>query len=273
LNRTRTLPAKSRATINVAKDLGANRVLISGGVPAGYENWVESVAVSDAPLWFVLRLKQELEHAGIAVKGRARAVAPPDGLPGDPRRWIELGAVASPPVASIVQKMMKISQNLYAQLLLLQAGARSETPPEDFTSEELGLKRLREFAGRAGIRANELQLDDGAGLSRSGLVSPNALVQLLRFMNSHPARESFRAGLPEAGTDGTMRARLKELKGRLHAKTGTIRYVSTLAGYVVTEAGEELAFAIMLNAYAGGDREEVDGVMRLLARLSETTRN
>jgi D-alanyl-D-alanine carboxypeptidase/D-alanyl-D-alanine-endopeptidase (penicillin-binding protein 4) len=118
-------------------------------------------------------------------------------------------------------------------------------------------------------------LDDGAGLSRSGLVTSEAMVQLLRYMAQHKAVEAFRDSLPEAGTDGTLKTRLKELRGKLRAKTGTIRYVNTLGGYLTTAAGEELAFSIMLNAAAApgaSNKDEVDAIPRLVAQLSERTR-
>jgi D-alanyl-D-alanine carboxypeptidase/D-alanyl-D-alanine-endopeptidase (penicillin-binding protein 4) len=180
-----------------------------------------------------------------------------------------LGGCTSPPLSQIVREMMKRSQNLYAQLLLLQTGAQ----PGAFagaTTEERGVNRLEEFASRIGIKPGELLLDDGAGLSRSALVTPDAFIRLLRFMSKSA---EFRASLPEAGTDGTLRNRLPELKGRLWAKTGTIRFVDTLSGYLTTSTGEPVAFSIMLNAYAPprghGSREEIDAAVRLLAQLGE----
>jgi len=279
VNRTRTLAPKARGTINVERSANRNRIVVFGGVPKAYDSWVETVSIPDAPLWFGDRLKEELARAGITVTGRVRSIAPPEDLKTDPSRLVELGRAASPPIGAIVQKMMKASNNFYAQLLLLQVGAKdlkanpnTGTPP----TEELGIRRLMDFAGRAGIPTTDLLLDDGTGLSRSGLVSPRAIVQLLRYMATHPAKDSFRASLPEAGTDGTLRPRLKELKGRLWAKTGTLQYVNTLAGYLVTVSGEQLAFAMMLNAYAppvgDKDRDELDTVVRLLARLGEPSR-
>jgi D-alanyl-D-alanine carboxypeptidase/D-alanyl-D-alanine-endopeptidase (penicillin-binding protein 4) len=68
---------------------------------------------------------------------------------------------------------------------------------------------------------------------------------------------------------------LKQLKGRLRAKTGTIRYVNTLSGYLTTKANEELAFSIMLNAYSspGGahNKDEVDAIPALVAELADCT--
>jgi D-alanyl-D-alanine carboxypeptidase/D-alanyl-D-alanine-endopeptidase (penicillin-binding protein 4) len=135
---------------------------------------------------------------------------------------------------------------------------------------------MGDFVERAGIRRGDVLLDDGAGLSRSGMITAGATVQLLRAMAKHPAAEVFKASLPEAGTDGTLRTRLKELKGRLRAKTGTLQFVNTLSGYITTDAGEELAFSILLNAYnpvpGTNRRDEVDAIPRLIARLKERTK-
>ena len=166
---------------------------------------------------------------------------------------------------------MKVSQNLYAQLLLLQVGANSQDASGQATTEELGVKQLGEFIRRAGLRPADVLLDDGAGLSRACLVTPDALVQLLRYMAKHQAAAEFQASLPEAGTDGTLRTRFKELGGKLRAKTGTIRYVNTLSGYMTTTAGDDLAFAIMLNAYdppsGSNSRDDLDVIPRLAMRL------
>jgi D-alanyl-D-alanine carboxypeptidase/D-alanyl-D-alanine-endopeptidase (penicillin-binding protein 4) len=214
-------------------------------------------------------LKAELASAGIPVAGKLRT-----------RSWleemnngalVELGHTDSPPLSEILQKMMKPSQNLYAQLLLLQVGAQSKTPAG--TTDAAGLAQLSSFAKRAGIPEDEILLDDGAGLSRASLVTPNAIVRLLEYMAGHSQAGIFRDSLPEPGGEGTLRNRLADLKGRLRAKTGTIRYVSALSGYLTTVAGEELAFSILLNAYSGSpssSRAAMDGIVRLLATLDDT---
>jgi D-alanyl-D-alanine carboxypeptidase/D-alanyl-D-alanine-endopeptidase (penicillin-binding protein 4) len=132
---------------------------------------------------------------------------------------------------------------------------------------------MNEFMRQAGAEPREVRLDDGAGLSRSALVTPNAIVQLLRYMTRHTEAQAFRNALPEPGGDGTLRNRLTDLKGRLSAKTGSFRFVDTLAGYLKSAGGDELAFAIMLNAYdppnGRSSRDEIDAVVRLTARLGK----
>jgi D-alanyl-D-alanine carboxypeptidase/D-alanyl-D-alanine-endopeptidase (penicillin-binding protein 4) len=169
--------------------------------------------------------------------------------------------------------MLKPSQNLYAQLLLLQAGARSTLRAD--STEDAGTGEVRAFAKRAGIDPAEVLLDEGSGLSRSCLVTPNALVGVLQFMFKHPHKDLFREALPAPG-EGTLRSRFRDWRdqqsGRkieLKAKTGSLRYVSTLSGYLRSGNGEPLAFAIILNAYNGATspRDEVEAVVRLLARF------
>jgi D-alanyl-D-alanine carboxypeptidase/D-alanyl-D-alanine-endopeptidase (penicillin-binding protein 4) len=272
INRTTTVASKIRGSISIERAIGQNHAYVSGSLAKGASPWTDSISVANAPLWFVSLLKEELTRAGVVVTGNLRVIAAPENPRSEVGRLKEVASVTSVDIGTIVHKMMKASQNLYAQLLLLQVGATAPNQ-QNATTEEAGLKRLADFVQQAGIRPEQVRLEDGAGLSRAGLVSPAATVQLLRYMARHKTAELFRDSLPEAGTDGTLRNRLKELKGKLHAKTGTIRYVNTLSGYITTAGGEELAFSLMLNAYdppsGPNSRDEIDAIPRLLARLGE----
>src|SRR5436190_2841735 len=88
------------------------------------------------------------------------------------------------------------------------------------------------------------------------------------------ARDWFEA-LPIAGVDGTLKNRMKDTAaaGNVRAKTGTLRYVYALSGYVTTAAGERLAFSIMLNNYYNADRQiaprdDLDAIPIMLANFS-----
>lgn len=171
--------------------------------------------------------------------------------------------------------MMKPSQNLYAQLLLLQVGSRS-LQGKQISTEEAGIDALQTFVEQAGIPRDEVRLDDGSGLSRSSLVTPAALVALLRHMDAHPHREAFLDSLPLAGRDGSLRQRFRgtSLEGNLRAKTGSLRYVHTLSGFLTNTSGQRLVFAAMLNAYAPPASEPPapsgrDALEGLVLRLAE----
>ena len=177
--------------------------------------------------------------------------------------------------------MMKSSHNLHAQLLLLQVGAAPSADGEgEQTSEQAGLAVLPAFLAKAGLGVGEARIEEGSGLSRHNLVTPRALVGLLEYMRRHPHANVFLESLPVAGVDGTLRTRLRgtPAEGNLRAKTGSLSQVSTLAGYVNTAAGEPLAFALLLNNYAGGPddrpgRAELDDLAVMLASLRQHTRD
>jgi D-alanyl-D-alanine carboxypeptidase/D-alanyl-D-alanine-endopeptidase (penicillin-binding protein 4) len=141
--------------------------------------------------------------------------------------------------------MNTISDNLTAELLLRELGRAPGRPGSVAT----GVAVVREVAGRLGLDLDALVPIDGSGLSRRNLISAENLCRLLVAMDAHPAREAFRASLPVAGRDGTLRARLTEgpAAGNARAKTGSLALVSALSGYVTTADGERIAFALVTN--------------------------
>jgi len=235
--------------------------------------------------------------------------------PLDADKLIELGAIESLPLRDLVREVQKPSQNLYTDLVLAHLGAlaqaKASTPksmsvtlsrssatgvvvgagddsqpgaarlinlPQSNrleTSEEAGIRQLREFLDQAGVRRGDVYFEEGSGLSRNNVATPNATLALLQFMSRHAEADAYLNALPIAGVDGTLRNRMKNTPaaGNVRAKTGTLRWANSLSGYVTTAAGERLAFSIMLNRYAALDiehsgRAEIDKIAVLLAGFS-----
>jgi D-alanyl-D-alanine carboxypeptidase/D-alanyl-D-alanine-endopeptidase (penicillin-binding protein 4) len=141
------------------------------------------------------------------------------------------------------------------------------------TTEDLGIETVKAFLREAGIPAESLVLSDGSGLSRNDMITAEASVQLLTYMNRHRYADAFRAALPIAGVDGTLRNRLKNTlaENNLRAKTGSLSSAASLAGYVTTAAGEKLAFSIIVNNYPDGVEPRtacIDPIAVLLASFS-----
>jgi len=274
INRTRTVNRDGQRPIALYRPLGENVVYVSGQLPLG-TNHTDAVSVHNPALWFVTRLKQTLEQRGVTVSGRPRAMnwLDREANPLDVTRLVEISSTESRSLSEIVGKMMKPSQNLYAQLLLLQVGAiHQKTEDRNQTTEEAGIAELQRFAAQAGIQRGELLFDEGSGLSRRALVTPNAIVGLLKFMGRHRYADIYREALPIAGVDGTLRNRMKgtAAERNVRAKTGTIGYVNTLSGYVTTAAGERLAFSLVLNAYdADGNNSIKDDPDPIAVMLAE----
>ena len=272
VNRTRTTGTNVSAAISVIRPVGERRVYITGTLPLKYGTYVDAVTVPDPARWFVEMLREALAKESIVIRGKARTRSWPDDPKLDASKQKEIGFTESVPIGEIIPNMLKPSQNLYAQLLLLQTGARSLQTGG--STEDLGIKELRAFVKRAGIDPGEVLLEEGSGLSRSGLVTPNALAEVLKYVAAQPYRNMFREALPGPG-EGTLRSRFRDWregpgakKVELRAKTGSLRNVSSLSGYLRRGDGENLAFALMLNGYDGATnaRDEVEAIVRTLAR-------
>lgn len=296
-NLTVTTEARFARDLRFVRPLSRNTVFVEGTLPTGDPGQTQSVSVPEPARWFGETFVEVLEQHGIRMGGRVRVTDAfaPDGDSIEASRRVELAKVESRPLRDLLPLMMKPSQNLHAQLLLLQVGraARAKARPAfDLTratvphgsrlttDEEAGLEAMESFLREAGIAPGEASFEEGSGLSRRDAVTPAATVRLLRFMDRHASAEVFRASLPVAGVDGTLRTRLRDTPaaGNARAKTGTLSGVNTLAGYVTSGAGERFAFSLMLNHYRSTEpdrpaRAELDEVVALLASLTWRTQS
>jgi D-alanyl-D-alanine carboxypeptidase/D-alanyl-D-alanine-endopeptidase (penicillin-binding protein 4) len=307
INRIQTAAKGVESRVVIYRPLGENIVYVSGRLPVDHKGYIQSIAVHNPAGLFVNLLKDLLARRGISVTGRARVIdwKYREVTPVDFTKLTELGAVESVPIKDLVRETLKPSQNLYSQLLLLQVGANhwpetwagslqgslaaggaarpepappAPTAPDaraERTTEELGLEAMNDLLARAGVRKGDVLLEEGSGLSRRDVITPNATVAILSFMSRHQLADVYRNALPVAGVDGTLQNRMKgtAAAGNVRAKTGTLRYVYALSGYVTTASGERFAFSILLNNYFNSDkaiaaREDVDAIPIMLAGFS-----
>ena len=183
----------------------------------------------------------QLRRRGIVVHGPPRQAAAPAGAR-------VLAAVASPPLAQIVQWMLTESNNVIAENLARQV-AIAAGQPATFRGAARAVARTARQLGVTGIR-----LVDGSGLSPRDRITPAALVDLISLAAS-PARAALRpvlTGLPVAGFSGTLApgdpgfgASGRPALGVVRAKTGNLSTVATLAGVAYARNGQLLAFAVM----------------------------
>jgi serine-type D-Ala-D-Ala carboxypeptidase/endopeptidase (penicillin-binding protein 4) len=317
MNRTQTAAKGTESRITVYRPIGENIIYVSGRLPVDSKGYKGSVSAHNPAGLFAGLFKDALARRGIIVTGRARSIdwKYREVTPIDFAKLIELGFVESLPLKDIVRETLKPSQNLYAQLLLLQVGANSsqnasarepgdaatgdanrlyasssptkinQAPassisPErpEQTTEQAGIEAMTAFLAEAGVKKGDVLLEEGSGLSRKDVITPNATIALLSYMSRHRSGEYYRAGLPVAGVDGTLQNRMKgtAAAGNARAKTGSLRYVYTLSGYVATAAGERLAFSIMLNNYYNAEqtsspRSDIDAIVVMLAGFAGTS--
>lgn len=201
-------------------------LIVDRGKVDGYTS--RNPALSAAALF-----RSELRRAGVAVAGRARVgrTRAPD---------FPLAFVHSATLGEIVRSMGVESDNFVAEMLLKQLGAQESGRGTSAGGAAIVTAILR----TAGVPLGGVRLVDGSGLSYLNRLTAASLVGLLRLAWVDPEfRAIFLRTLPVAGVSGTLRDRLRRVRGRVYAKTGTTNAASTLAGYV----RGRYAFAILHN--------------------------
>ena len=148
-------------------------------------------------------------------------------------------------ISQILDRMMKKSDNFYAESMFYQTAA----------SARKGLARARDarditkrLIARLGLGDNPYKIADGSGLSLYNYVSTELLCTLLRHAWRSPSiQDALLPSLPIAGVDGTLKDRMKKTsaQGNVRAKTGTVTGISSLAGYCTAANGHQLCFAII----------------------------
>ena len=125
-----------------------------------------------------------------------------------------------------------------------------------------------------GVPADGFQLVDGSGLSRRDVLAAETLLAILVRMYDPAGATPWMTGLPIAGIDGTLAARMKGTPGEnnVRAKTGTMSNVRSLAGYVRTRDGETLAFAAMVNNFEGTGAQANAALDAIAVRLASFSR-
>ena len=218
---------------------------LQGALPADASMWTRRLAVHDGALYAGMLMREHLHAARIEVLGTVRrGITPPSAVVSARHASRELSA-------SLID-FVKASNNHGMECLLKRMGANTSLQPGSWKN---GTAAVRAFlAQQVGIEPSSYVLADGSGDSRYNFFTPAQLVSLLSFMRrSFAAGPEFVASLPIGGLDGTLRTRMgpPELHGRVRAKTGTMTSVSNLAGYLATDEGDVLAFAIFSEGYAG----------------------
>jgi D-alanyl-D-alanine carboxypeptidase/D-alanyl-D-alanine-endopeptidase (penicillin-binding protein 4) len=226
-------------------------------------------ALLDPALVVARRFRQALIDQGIVVTGQARSRhRQPNATAAATAVGVELATRISPPLGQILQTMEKCSVNLHAETLLLEAAFQARG---ELMSRKQALEDEKAFFAGKGVPADQFELYDGSGLSRSNLVTPAAVTALLLAIQSAPWRDIFIASLPVGGVDGTLERRFGgDPRARLiHAKTGTLRHVTALSGY----AADRFAFSIFVNDFFPADRaavlKAVDTIALEIVRATE----
>jgi serine-type D-Ala-D-Ala carboxypeptidase/endopeptidase (penicillin-binding protein 4) len=268
------------------------RVRFAGSYPlaCGERSW--PLAATDAAGYDVRLVAQVWRELGGQLGGSVRDGRVPVGA----RQAFEL---VSPPLAEVVRDINKFSNNLMAEQLFLSLAAPSPaapaavavalaparvaaapaaaasppagSPPDaaaplplvSIGPEDARAALRRWLAGRFGeATAQRTVIDNGSGLSRDTRLSAALLAQLLQAAWASGVMPELMSSLPITGLDGTLK-RSTASAGRAHLKTGSLRDVAAVAGYVLSDTGKRYVLVAIVNhPSAAASRPALDALVQ-----------
>jgi len=256
-NTTSKTGKKESSSFWVARPPNSNNLTARGNVKTAHTKPVK-VAIHDPAMIFGNTLATALRANGISVSQikRVSTSAPPS-------QGKKL-YVRTTPISDALLRSNRDSYNLYAEVLLKRLAALATGRPGTFDEGAT----VVEAAVTQRLSSNQhLTVADGSGMSRNNRVSPTTLARWLASFNiEEPTGNTLLRSLATPGT-GTLRSRFKDMQfdgATIYAKSGYLRGVCTLSGYIVFENGRlPLVFSILVNEIKG----TVKGAKKMQERI------
>jgi serine-type D-Ala-D-Ala carboxypeptidase/endopeptidase (penicillin-binding protein 4) len=203
------------------------RIRFTGSFPASCGEKVWPVAYA-APQQFAARAIAGMwQQVGGQLAGQVREGVVPANLQA-------VFTVESPALSEVIRDINKFSNNVMAQQLFLTLSQQARG-----TGREVPV------------------FDNGSGLSREERISVLGLARLLQFAWGSPTMSELMSSLPVTGLDGTLKR--SKSQSIAHLKTGSLRDVAGIAGYVDGANGKRLILVAVLNhANAQAARSALD---------------
>jgi len=248
INNTKTVSANSQESFKITRDWmnKKNTIIVEGDVPKvkviDSTAQTEKVNLLNPEKYFLTLFKERLEQKGIQCEK-------PSGIKILEANSIYLAAI-NRSIDTVLSEVNKDSDNLDAEMIIYSIAFNDSGAP---ATADNGLEAVKRIIDSVGFNSDDYYLADGSGVSHYNLVSAELLSEFLK--NIYYVRKDlfdlFYNSLAIAGVDGTIRNRMRGTfaEGNVHAKTGTIKGVSNLSGYVTSKNGHLLAFSILIQNF------------------------
>jgi D-alanyl-D-alanine carboxypeptidase/D-alanyl-D-alanine-endopeptidase (penicillin-binding protein 4) len=228
----------SKKSGNVILKVEGNKLILEGKASSKRSINIEfSIPVNHPSMFTLSVLSKILDENGIEVSGKMYL--------GKATSYKYLIIHQSKPLRELIKKANKDSNNFYAEQIFRTIGKEVYGEGSTYASARAIIDTLRKMD----IATENIRIYDGSGLSRYNATTPEALVKVLEYIYKTPYFYDFFESLAISGVDGTLKHRLNDqfLKGRIIAKTGYIKKVKNLSGYVKASNGEVFVFSILVN--------------------------
>jgi len=264
-NRSITVSASQGESIDVYRDRNSRIVNIEGQLRVGSASEPAAAAINNPGNYMLQKFRNALAAAQIGVT-QSTVVKSTLAPPGE----VELAAIDSPTLPTLLNETNQESNNIYAEALLKTVGKALNPNNADATTA--GVAAVKAVLSPLGVDASQYSMVDGSGLADNNRASAESFVQTLQAMANSPNATIYRNSLPVAGVSGTLKSRFRNTaaQGRVQAKTGTISGVVSLSGYAAPPNYSPLVFSILANsssASAATMRNAMDEMVVTLMRL------
>jgi len=179
-----------------------------------------------------------------------------------PGKSMQLTAIHSQPVDSVLKPMMHVSDNFFAEQLLLMVARKFNILMNDERIVDTLLNTdFKELPQKP-------HWVDGSGLSRFNLFSPEDMVLILNKMKNDFGMDRIRNIFP-TGNEGTLEHYYVAEHGYIFAKTGSLSGVIALSGFLYTKKNKLLTFSVLVNNHTSSGTR----VRRAIEKFIEEVRN
>ncbi|WP_340102584.1 D-alanyl-D-alanine carboxypeptidase/D-alanyl-D-alanine endopeptidase [Rhodohalobacter sp. 8-1] len=245
INEQRITPASTSFDESYRRELGSNTIYLRSTLPEGHYE-TEPLSVHNPSLYFIDTFKRYLQLMGIRVEGQLL-------LSDEPIAWndggfTELHSHRSQPLHTMIDRLNRESDNLYAEMLLKTLVAERYGVPG---STELGLELVKGFMNTHGFDTTAVELRDASGMAPATLLKTSDLNRFLVDMQQKPYFDIYYNSLSIAGRNGTLQYRFynSNIASNFFGKTGFMSGVRSISGYLNTAGGERLVVTIATNNY------------------------
>tara|TARA_Y100000588_G_scaffold267216_1_gene282230 strand:- start:3188 stop:4663 length:1476 start_codon:yes stop_codon:yes gene_type:complete len=244
---------------DLKKTASASQLSVGGRYPAGCgASTYRRTLLSHGPYVFGV-FKALWQQLGGALTGGWRYATTPDSA-------VTAAELESVSLAEIIRYINKYSNNVMARNLLLTLGTNH--PP---ATPDKAATVIKKWLDQSQVIMPQLNIDNGAGLSRDARISAQGLAALLETAVQLPWWPEFLGSLPIAEVDGSLKKRFLNLAqpGRLRLKTGLLKDVRALAGYVIDRKGDIWVVVILHNGPRAAQPIGIEIQHQLLETLFE----
>lgn len=194
------------------------------------------IPVPNIKRYFRLRLEDAISNAKIEYYGTISQKKLPS-------ENIYIVSSVKHPIKLAVADILKNSNNMAAESVFKIAGGKYV---KNTGSVEAAVKMFEAFCKKLDVKADNIKIVDGSGVSKNNLMSADFMTDFLVALSKVPGFEIYKNVLPTSG-EGTLENRMLYFKDNLRAKTGTLSDISAITGFITSKSGKTYAFDIMIN--------------------------